>query len=281
MEKDYCDRSLKEGEIIMNNEAVADSERLIRIYRHDTELSMNDPYVTGETLTVKISDSTGQICFEATGAQFVGGGCEGRRSSKKEAQLQIAPDAYEDIVIWAGWATGHSTVRITPSFVLTSSTDARKKIEKEEEEDEHESEGNRELHTKRRKRKHSAKYALFLQDLEKKEKKMNEVKGDMEKYVKKQQEKLPSERKVQMTKTDEPPPLIMDDDDDDDDDERNEITDPIVFRQKERKKNLRAKRTSDENGSMRSSIWVLVMLIIGMGITFFVYLSYKKKTRQL
>jgi hypothetical protein len=119
---DYCSIELVESSIIMNNEAMLDNERYVRVYREGVELKSGALYVPGEVLEVHLSDIKGQYVFEAANAKFKSGGCSGRRSTSRGSELAIANEENADIVsIRAGWATGHGTVYITPDFVLSKS----------------------------------------------------------------------------------------------------------------------------------------------------------------
>lgn len=116
---DYCDRELNAGTIIMNNEAINDKERSVLVYRGNEELKSGSYYIPGETLNIKLSDHKGQYVFEVKNGKFINGGCAGAtRSASRDTQLMIDDNETNDIHIKAGWTTGHTTVRITSSFVL-------------------------------------------------------------------------------------------------------------------------------------------------------------------
>ena len=68
-------------------------------------------------------DKVLQFVFEATNAQFLGGGCDGRRvANVKLGKLKIPEDAVGDVTVVAGWALGYSNVKITPAFTLVGGT---------------------------------------------------------------------------------------------------------------------------------------------------------------
>ena len=117
---DYCNVPLLPGSIIMNNEAINDNERFIKVYRDNKEIHSGDSYIPGETLTVKLSNNQGQNVFEVQNAKFDSGGCSGSRSASRESKLIIDSinNNNNDVYIKGGWATGHSTVHITSDFVL-------------------------------------------------------------------------------------------------------------------------------------------------------------------
>lgn len=86
MTKDFCDRPLLAGEIIMNNMVISSSERLLVIKRDGKTLTSGDEYVPGETLEVSLTagERNGQQVYECSkNAKFQKGGCEGTRFAKK------------------------------------------------------------------------------------------------------------------------------------------------------------------------------------------------------
>jgi hypothetical protein len=55
MESDYCDTPLTPGTIIMNNAALPDDSRDVRVFRGEKELEhLQEQYVVGETLTIEL-----------------------------------------------------------------------------------------------------------------------------------------------------------------------------------------------------------------------------------
>jgi hypothetical protein len=144
MASDYCDRELKVGNIIMNEEVRESDSRVIEVFRENKKLESNhDAFIPGEILTVRISDAGNQYVFEVTGneeAKFVKGGCKGKRiADKPKAQLSLpTSNTHDPVKIVAGWAEGHSTVSLTPVFILlapdqteagsSSSTEEKEKI---------------------------------------------------------------------------------------------------------------------------------------------------------
>lgn len=122
MTKDFCDRQLEEGEIIMNEKAILTNERFVRVFRDDQELvSGKTVYVPSEVLTVQISDSTGQFVLEASHAEFVGGGCKKKnRVNKNHAVLKMPESGSVNVSIKGGWAMGHQEVHLTPHFLLVA-----------------------------------------------------------------------------------------------------------------------------------------------------------------
>lgn len=111
MTTDFCDRPIRVEEVIMNNPVVASSERVIQVFRGETELFSNkDTYTPGEELTITITEKKrSQFVFETSpNAYFVKGGCEGRRIAKSPAKLIMPADdaATEKVKIWAGILAG-------------------------------------------------------------------------------------------------------------------------------------------------------------------------------
>lgn len=124
MTKDFCRRSMAVGEVIMNAEVTASTDRAVLVYRGDQQLRSGDFYVPGELLTVKISDTKPQYVLEVAGpatAQLTGGGCDGARLANKataELALPTGVDAFENVTLRVAWAASHSTVFVSPDFVL-------------------------------------------------------------------------------------------------------------------------------------------------------------------
>jgi hypothetical protein len=120
---DYCDRPLTVDTIIMNNAVYMATERVVMVQRgsyNGKELSNGDEYQPGETLFVTLSDYRGQFVFEAKGAELRGGGCDGRRSTKRKVEMVMPDNSPEPVQVWAGWATGQGAVAITPVVTLMS-----------------------------------------------------------------------------------------------------------------------------------------------------------------
>lgn len=136
MTRDFCDRALSAGEIIMNDEVVVSDERHVRVYRDTVELSNNSVYIPLERLLVELSDPAGQYVFESLAATFEGGGCNGHRfsSSTKKAYIVLpAVDSCPEVSIVAGWALGHEQVRISYPFTMTCETEEKTGANSEEE----------------------------------------------------------------------------------------------------------------------------------------------------
>ena len=114
------------GEIIMNNPVEHSEDRSVQVFRNSEAVSSGSSYLSGETLTVVLSDVTAQFVIETTGGAFEDGGCSGRRVIESPAKLTMPEDGSDDIRIWAGWAFGHSSVMISPNIVLKGSGAASK-----------------------------------------------------------------------------------------------------------------------------------------------------------
>lgn len=117
-----CKRSIKVGEVIMNEEIIESNQRSLIVTRNDVELQTGDIYIPGETLQVKISDPSYQYVYEVSkNAKFEKGGCGGTRVANKKIVNLIVPTSeleYQNIDIFAAWALGRSQVKITKTFTL-------------------------------------------------------------------------------------------------------------------------------------------------------------------
>lgn len=101
MENDYCERSFRPGEIIMNEMTIESNERNITIYRGKKELNSLSYYYSSEVLTVSISKTGGDIIFQVENATFINGGCDGKRTSKNSQSIKL-PSTNSIVKIWAG-----------------------------------------------------------------------------------------------------------------------------------------------------------------------------------
>ena len=116
----YCSTSLTVGTYINNMGTCVDgTSRSVQVYRGSTLLTTGDSYVAGESLTVKLSSTSGEYCFEASNAVFSGSdvGCSGRRTNIDGQTLTMPTDG-STVSVWAGWATSQTDVAITSTFVL-------------------------------------------------------------------------------------------------------------------------------------------------------------------
>jgi len=125
MTKEECKKTMRVGELIMGSEATLSTLREVQVYRDGALVASGGTYIPGEELLVSLvgPDDTGvQFVFEASNAVFIGGGCDGRRvANSKAAKLLLPSDTSPDapqVHIISGWATGYTTVQITPTFVL-------------------------------------------------------------------------------------------------------------------------------------------------------------------
>jgi hypothetical protein len=117
MENDFCDRSFRAGEIVMNEITVECGERFIEIYRGNKLLESQSEYYPSEVLKVALSQSSGDIIFQVENATFVTGGCGGTRSCKNQ-QMITMPSERIGVRVWAGWASEHGVVKVTKDFHL-------------------------------------------------------------------------------------------------------------------------------------------------------------------
>jgi hypothetical protein len=127
----FCDRNISVGTYIMNHEALLDDDNTVIVTRGVTELSSGDPYILGEELTIRFSNSALlkqgiQVCFESNGAAAFSGpksGCndgERSRSYEDSPTLTMPADASAAgvVKVHAGWAVGYKFVYVTEPFVL-------------------------------------------------------------------------------------------------------------------------------------------------------------------
>jgi hypothetical protein len=126
MTSDFCDRQLKAGEVIMNEEVQLSDDRHIEVFRDSQPLISNkDAFILGEVLTVKVSNPLNQYVYEISGnseAKFLKGGCKGKRIADKPQVILQAPETNNDdpVNIVIGWAEGHGTVSVSRTFTLLS-----------------------------------------------------------------------------------------------------------------------------------------------------------------
>lgn len=121
MMTDFCERSLTAGEVIMNDVVIVSDERSLKVYRNDDqEMLSGDEYYPSEKLQVAISNNENQFVIETSAGKIYQGGCNGRRQANKGRVLLTLPSAAEaeNVVLVAGWAEGHSQVKLTQPFVL-------------------------------------------------------------------------------------------------------------------------------------------------------------------
>ncbi len=123
MTKDFCSRSLKVGEIIMNEEVVQSEERNIKVFRDNGEEVFNGAkYRAREKFIISLDDTRGQYVYEVSHpGKLVDGGCDGRRiANEEEIDMEIVDSLRPSkIYILAAWASGHSQVKVSKPFYLT------------------------------------------------------------------------------------------------------------------------------------------------------------------
>lgn len=134
MENDFCERSFRVGEIVMNENTVESDERAIIVQRGNKVLEPLSLYYPKELLKVSLSVASGDIIFQVENATFVDGGCQGRRTCKNHQSL-LMPSEPVGVKIWAGkynsfdnligglgWASEHGFVKISKDFILRPSS---------------------------------------------------------------------------------------------------------------------------------------------------------------
>ena len=101
MENDFCDRIYRPGEVIMNAQSIESEERSIIVSRGNKLLSSLSSYFSNEFLVVSINKTGGDLLFQVENATFVGGGCQGIRTSKNLQTIKLPSD---DLIvkIWVG-----------------------------------------------------------------------------------------------------------------------------------------------------------------------------------
>lgn len=119
---EFCERALTPGEVIMNNIAELSTARSVTVYRLDNDgvalpLENGAEYLPGETLQIGLSDISDEFVLEAENGFFAIGGCDGRRSTVG-GKMSINSATTADVVIKAGWASGHGVVSISEPFRL-------------------------------------------------------------------------------------------------------------------------------------------------------------------
>lgn len=125
-----CYDDLIEGEYIMSHPAIINDERTIIAMRGDTLIESGSTYIPGESITMTLSDDSGQYAAEISPfpAVFEKGLCKGKRfikegggrGPKKVMTVNIPHNMTSEVRVWAGWAERHGVVVITPVFLLVS-----------------------------------------------------------------------------------------------------------------------------------------------------------------
>jgi hypothetical protein len=131
MENDYCDRKIREGEIIMNEQATQSDYMIVKVHRDGKEIRSNETYELNEVLQVSLAKSDGDFIFEVSNAVFIDGGCDGRRIHGNDVSLQM-PSTEKVVSIRVGWASGHIAVLVSKDFFLLPHSSTPKSEEKEE-----------------------------------------------------------------------------------------------------------------------------------------------------
>jgi hypothetical protein len=121
MTSSHCSRSISAGTTIMDEQAISDTARQIKIVHEGTSvtLSSGGSYLPGEKYTVSLSSTAGEYVFETSKGSFKNGGCTGnRRYANGAATLTMPAAGSGQVTIIAGWANQHGTVRIVTPFTL-------------------------------------------------------------------------------------------------------------------------------------------------------------------
>lgn len=106
----------------MGSPAVSSNSRSIIIKRGSTALNSGDSYVSGETLTVSSSVTTGLFIYETENGNFADGICSGLRflptTDSPEASLTMPQSGA--VKVKMGFALQQGKVSITNSFILNA-----------------------------------------------------------------------------------------------------------------------------------------------------------------
>jgi len=125
-----CYRDFKPGEVIMNNQIIDASNSKypnIRL-QVSNDKSESIDYEPGQEFTLTISvpyDGVHDLQYVVEtdeGGKMIGtgSGCEGRRASARNGEsVRLSLSGTTDTVkVWAGWATGHEAVTLTPPLIF-------------------------------------------------------------------------------------------------------------------------------------------------------------------
>lgn len=129
-----CFVNLEEDEVVMNNRIVpfhkADHRVKIEVeatgdeWFHPTHLTFEEGAKLSLRLLIPraLEGTNVQYVMETTeGGVFEKGMCDGRRatstSHSEPVVLELSGD-YDEVEVWAGWATGHEAVRLTSRLTL-------------------------------------------------------------------------------------------------------------------------------------------------------------------
>jgi len=125
-----CYRNFKAGEVIMNSQIIDASQSRypnIRLQASNDD-SESIEYEPGQEFTLTISvpyDGVHDLQYVVEtdeGGKMIGtgSGCEGRRASARNGEtVRLSLSGTTDTVkVWAGWATGHEAVTLTPPLIF-------------------------------------------------------------------------------------------------------------------------------------------------------------------
>lgn len=106
MENDFCERSFRVGEIVMNHETIESDDRTVIVSRGNKQLTSSSYYYPHEKLKVSISKKGGDLIFQVENATFINGGCQGTRTAK-DLQTILLPTDNKIVKIWVGKSNIH------------------------------------------------------------------------------------------------------------------------------------------------------------------------------
>lgn len=120
MTRRHCEIPVVEGITIMDTVTEISTEKALRLYQGEIEIENGATIHSARNLTVKLDPKSNEVVFEARGAKFERGFCEGTRSNTNGAKLVVnagEPNEPVEVTILACWAkTYTSGVKIVPQF---------------------------------------------------------------------------------------------------------------------------------------------------------------------
>ena len=117
-----CGTSLSVGTRIMGNAVQSSTQRSAIVKRGSINLSNGANYFPAETLTVSLSDTSGEFIFQISSGSFVNGICSNnlRIIPSGSSSVTVTMPSSGIVTIKVAWASSHSVVR-TNDFTLNPS----------------------------------------------------------------------------------------------------------------------------------------------------------------
>lgn len=125
----YCSTPITVGTYIMGYSASSSSSYSVSVKRGAVALSSGSSYIPGETLSISFSSSPSEYVIQVSNAVFTSGttGCSNTRVITS-GNVQMPSAGSGNVVLWAGWANGQSTVHISPNFILVEATSSKPSV---------------------------------------------------------------------------------------------------------------------------------------------------------